>query len=616
MWLAQEYYEPKLSKKDESARDLVLYRKNVYLDYAKRNYHDRWDKFWMQYRSKLDNAAEYPYRARLFIPYSFTAVETAIPRMVEAVFSSEPIVAVKPLEEQDVPNAAIMELLLNYQLKRMDFIDTFIPLVKDCFIMGSCFAKVDWRKEYRNKKQVAQDTTIDEMSGQPTNMPMLDENGNYVLEKVRLPFYDDPYIYRIDPYKILLDPKANPIDPIGTSEAVIMITESTIPQLRELEKEGIFKNISEVVKVKGSSNWEQGEDRYADMDITKPSMVSDKHSNRVLLYEYWEDDRVIVLAEEKVVIRDEPNPYWHCRKPFVEARICPTHEIYGIGFMEMIEAMQHELNDKHNQRADNITLALNRMYIIARDADIDTELLLSEPGGIIMSNYPEGVQPLPQPDVTQSSFSEIADIEDNIDRTLGIHDPSRGKPTDRETATGVVALQEQANMRFKLMIMIFSKLLSKATDMMVDLNQQFLPPEKEFRITGGTTQRIAKIEEIVGRYDYEPVGATLEGLSKYARMQQLLQFRPMFADNPDFKKTEFDKKLMELLNFKDYNRYFMTEEEKMMKMQQAMMAQGMGAGMGGEMPPDMGGLQPPPPILPTGEVEYEAGAGRPPMILQ
>jgi hypothetical protein len=573
----------------------------------------------MQYRSKIDNANEYPYRARLFIPYSFTAVETSVPRMVEAVFSSDPIIAVKPTEQMDVNNSSILEILLNYQFKRMSFLDIFIPLVKDCFIVGRCFAKVDWKKEFRYMKQPAIDTTVDEMSGQPINMPMVDDKGNYVLEKQRISFYDDPYIYRIDPYKFLLDPKADPVDPIGTSEAVIMITESTVPQLKELEKEGIVRNISEVAKVKGSSTWEQGEDRYADMDITKPSMVSDKHSNRVLLYEYWEDDRVIVLAEEKVVIRDEPNPYWHCRKPFVEARICPTNEIYGIGFMEMIESQQHELNDKHNQRADNITLALNRMYVIARDADIDTELLLSEPGGIIMSNYPEGVQPLAQPDVTQSSFSEIGDIEDNIDRTLGIHDPSRGKPTDRETATGVVALQEQANMRFQLMIMIFSKMLAKAADMMVDLNEQYLEDEKVIRITGGQYEKVPQASDVVGRYNYEPVGATLEGLSKYARMQQLLQVRPLFADNPDFKKTEFDKKLMELLNLKDFNRYFLTDEEKMMQMQQAMMAQGMGGqppmGGMGELPPEMMNMQPPP-ILPTGEVEYTEGAGRPPMALQ
>jgi len=615
--LAQEYYEPKLSKKDEQARDLVLDRKNTYYTYFKKNYYDKWDNYWAQYRSKLLNESEYPFRARLFIPYSFTAVETAVPRMVEAVFSSDPIVAVKPIEQADVDNSSILEMLINYQFRRMDFLDTFIPLVKDCFIIGSCFAKVDWKKEFRYMKQMAMDTTLDEMTGQETQMPMVDDKGNYVLEKKRLPFYDDPYIYRIDPYKFLIDPKANPIDPIGTSEAVIMITESTIPQLKELEKEGIYKNISEVEKVKGSSTWEAGENRWSDMDLTKPSQEPDKHSKRVLLYEYWEDDRVIVLAEEKVVIRDEPNPYWHCRRPFIEGRICPTNEVVGIGFMEMIESQQHELNDKHNQRADNITLALNRMYVIARDADIDTELLLSEPGGIIMSNYVEGVQPLPQPDVTQSSFSEIADIEDNIDRTLGIHDPSRGKPTDRETATGVVALQEQANMRFKLMIMIFSKMLAKSADMIVDLNQQYMTDEKVARITGGNFERLPNPQEVIGRFDYEPVGATMEGLSKYARMEQLLRFRPIFADNPDFKKTEFDKKLMELLNLKDFNNYFLTDQEKMMQMQQAMMMQGGGMPPmgGGEMPPDMGSFEPPP-ILPTGEVEYSEGAGRPPMALQ
>lgn len=619
-------YQPKLNKKDQEALDLVIYRFREYLGWRKKNYDKKWDSYHAQYRSILENESEYPFRARLFIPYSFTAVETAIPRMVEAIFSSDPIVAVKPEEQNDANDAKLVEQVLGYQFRKMDYLSTFIPQAKDVFVIGSCFGKVDWREEYQYKKRIAREIVPDEETGQEMEIPVIDDNGKPVLEKVPVQLFNDAFIYYVDPYKFLMDPKASPVDPIGTSEAVILITETTIKKLKQMEELGIYKKISEVEKCKGSIPFYEGEERFTNVDVTKPSQFSDKHSDRVLLYEYWEDDRVIVVAEEKVVIRDEPNPFWHCRKPFIQARICPTNEIYGIGFMEMIRANQNEINDRHNQRADNITLALNRMYIIARDADVDYEMLLSEPGGIILSNYPDGVTPLAQPDVTQSAFAEIKELEDTIDRTLGIHDPSRGKPTDRQTATGTIALQEQANMRFKLMIMEFSRMLARAAEFMVDLNEQFMPEEKEIRLTGGVHTKIDKFENIVHRYDFIPVAANLEGLSKYAKADQLIRARQIFADNEDLKKSAIDADIMDFMNFKDPARYFYTPEEKqqmmMQQVQQQMMMQGVGQGgqpgqQGMGQPPM--GMPPMPGILPGGEgappPEYAAGAGRPAPIL-
>lgn len=646
-------YQPRLTAKETKALELVKDRLNTYKDYRKQNYDERWDSYWQQYRSQLENENEYPYRARLFIPYSFTAVETAIPRMTEAIFSSDPIIAVKPITEDDIERAKIMEMLLDYQIKRMEFFDTFVQMAKDCFIIGSCFAKVDWRHEYRKKKRprkefyalknpiTEEEEEFELIAYSGGYEEYLDVDGNPVpigkplLETIEVPYYDDPYIYYVDPYKIFLDPKASPINPIETSEAVILVTESTIPKLRQMEEAGIYKKISEVEKCKNSAQFTEGENRYSNMNVTKPSQVADSHSERVLLYEYWEDNRVIVVAEEKVVIRDEENPYWHCRKPFIEARICPTNEIYGIGFMEMIECLQAELNDRRNQRADNITLALNRMWVIARDADIDIDSLVSEPGGVIMANYVEGIKNLDQNDVTQSSFAEVRDMVDDIDRALGIHDPSRGKPTDRETATGVIALQEQANMRFKQMVMVFGKnILKRGADLMVGLNEQYVSEEKVFRLTNGEFLKIDNIEDIVANYDFEPAGATLEGLSKYAKQEQMLRFRAILADNPDFKKTEFDKDLVKLSNFGDAGKYFYTEEEKQAIMQQQMATQqqqipGMespGGQMESENPigdmlaqmQQMPSMEPPE-ILPGGEAEqpeFVAGAGRTPPIFE
>ncbi len=628
----------KLTKKEQDALDLVMDRFHDYSDYRQANYDKIWDSAWQQYRSKLEFEKEYKYQARLYIPYSFTAVETAIPRIVEALFAQDPILATKPTIEDDVADAELMQILLNYQLRLMDYAETFLLQDKDVLVTGTTLAKVDWKKDIRKKKKlkleeyyefyedvaeidpelgVPTGKIIKQPVGEPKKRPVYsdgyDKKGNPkgtpVVEEYDIEYFNDPFVFYIDPYKLFIDPKANPVDPIGTAEAVIFVTETTIEELEGLQTQGVYKNINKVKQVKGTTDFDYGDERYKNVDIKSPSTVEDKHSNKVLLYEYWEDNRIITIAEEQVVIRDSVNPYWHCKKPFVMARICPVpNEIYGIGLMEMVKCLQNELNDVRNARMDNVKLALNKMWKIARDADVDLEKLISQPNGVVLTNYCAGIEEITTNDVTQSSFAEARDIADDIDRTLGVHDPARGKPTSRETATGVLSLIEQASMRFKLMIILLGKMLSKIGEFMVDLNQQFAPTEKVIRLTGGDFKRIP-VQDIIHRYDFEPVGAALEGLTKYARIEQLLRVRNTVTSNPEFNLTEIDKEILKLLNFKNVDKYF-KQLMPPMGMPSTDGMGGMGQIAGAEMPmqiPFQTPMEQPP------EVE---GAGRPPLIEQ
>jgi len=629
----------KLTKKEDDALTLVMDRKRTYLDYAKTNYFNKWDRYYNQYRGIIENEAEYPYMARLFIPYSFVSVETTLPRMVEAIFGSDPIVALKPQEEEDIEKAESNGKLLNWQYKRMNYLETYMLSVKDGLITGNTINKVDWKKEERYKKRMATEMVSDlDEFGNPINekkVPIYDENGKPVKEKYKVTLYDDPYIYLVSPYNLLIDPGADPQDPIQTAEAVIFITNTTVSKIKEKEEAGIYKkgSTSKVKQVQGSIDYNEGEDRLRSVDVQPYDRKEDKHSERVLIYEYWENDRLIVVAEEQVILRDEENPNNHCRKPFTLARICPvSNEIYGIGMMEMVESLQHELNDTRNLRIDNIKLALNKMFVVAEDADIDYENLINEPGGVVVSTYIDGIKELTTSDVTQSSFADARDIAEDIQRTHGIHDPALGKPTSRETATGVLSLQEAANMRFQLMIRIFGKLIKKNTELMDELNQQHITDKRVIRLTNEEYLRIENIEDLVGRFDYEPVGASLEGLSRYARLEQLRAYRGMFADNELFDKVKFDTEIMKLLNFKDADKYFKTPQQ----LRQEMMAlqppqpqmenlvgggdMGMPAGIETGLPE---GFEPPPevPSMTTAGgneeegVEYARGSGRIPPIL-
>lgn len=536
---------------DEAALQIVKSRYDLSSNYRFTNYDSSWDAYHKQYRSVISDEKNMPYMAQLFIPYSFTAVETVIPRIAEAVFSSDPIVAVKPVAPDDISNAKINEVLLNWQLRKMNLFETLIILSKMCLVYGTCVAKVDWKKDIRHKFRV---NPLMDVYG----YPVYNEQGKVQTQKEEydVVMYDDPYIYPIDLYRFYIQPGATSIE---DAEYCIAVTETTIGELKQLETAGIYKNISKLEEVKGTLKFDKGKNRYTNVNLTDPNTTVDNYSEKVTLYEYWENNRVIVVAEDKVVIRNEENPYWHCRKPFVAAKICPVeNEFYGIGLMEMVKSLQAELNDVRNQRLDNVKLALNKMYVVARDADVDIKKLISEPGGIISSNYVDGVKWIEASDITASAYSEAKIITDDIQNVHGIYDYSKGAtPNQRETATGILSLQEAANVRFKLMIMVMLKnLLNPSVEIMNDLNQQFITSEKVLMLTGQEFVRIENIDEIAGRYDYEPIGASLEGLSKYARTQQIINARQVLASNPNLNLTRFDMDILDLMNFKNPAEYF------------------------------------------------------------
>ncbi|MDO1767767.1 hypothetical protein Q2354_28065, partial [Escherichia coli] len=61
-------------------------------------------------------------------------------------------------------------------------------------------------------------------------------------------------------------------------------------------------------------------DQYTDklMRYNDDVPQKDKHKNQVEILEYWEQDRLIVIANRSVVLRDTPNPFNHKQIPFVE----------------------------------------------------------------------------------------------------------------------------------------------------------------------------------------------------------------------------------------------------------------------------------------------------------
>src|SRR5690606_4945367 len=124
---------------------------------------------------------------------------------------------------------------------------------------------------------------------------------------------------------------------------------------------------------------------------------------------------------------------------------------YGIGEIEPIEHLQHELNTIRNMRMDNINLIINRMWTVKNSADISPEELISRPGGVIHVQNHDDIQPIKLDNVAAESYKEDELIRRDIDLATGVNDYVRGtNPDRRETATTASVLSTASNERIKL----------------------------------------------------------------------------------------------------------------------------------------------------------------------
>jgi len=125
-------------------------------------------------------------------------------------------------------------------------------------------------------------------------------------------------------------------------------------------------------------------------------------------------------------------------------------EYFGHGVIEQIKPLQLEMNLLRSQRRDNIALILNKVFTYDISiGEIDWASLISAPGNIIVGkNIKECLSELEYSDVTGSAFKESEDLKYDMQNVSAMWDYARGgTPRRRETATGIIRLQQAAQSR-------------------------------------------------------------------------------------------------------------------------------------------------------------------------
>lgn len=504
----------------------------------------KWDDFYDLYRGVLDSTTKSIWQANIFVPYAFSTIETIVPRLV----AGRPQIDVMPREEGDTDYARVQNYLVDYQWDQCDM-DKLLPdIVRQMLIYGTSVVKVYWDKKVETvEEEIEIDPDFPELGSQKVEVEKTTKN--------------QPVVEMVDLYDFFWDPKGFDIDSCGW---VAHRTYRSYDYLIKMQKQGLYKNVNLLEKDKTRPF--KGETdkitRTTALGTTDPQSVSgdsDKEAN-IELIEYWEDNRVVTIANRTVVIRDDKNPFAHGKKPFVRfVDQSVPKEFCGIGELEPIETLQKELNDMRNQRMDNASLILNRMWLVQNGANVDEDELVSDVGGVIHTDKIEGVQALYPPEIPNSSYREETLIKADIQQTTGITDYTKGIASDalaNETATGISMMQEAGNARIKLKMMNIEMGIREIGELFISLNKQFIDEETVIRILGEGSPRwlLVKPSEIKDNFDLMVESAPRLLENDAIAKRQALELFQMFANDPLIDQLELRRYILEAFNAKNIDK--------------------------------------------------------------
>lgn len=510
----------KKNKKQEDAQARVTDRFERARSHRVSSQDDIWKRSYNNWRGTLDTSL-YPWRSKLFIPWSFTVVETIIPK----VFARDPKWrAISRSPNFDPEASRVVQDLLTYQWGHIGMRTKMYDFIKDSLMYSKGFAKVTWNFQTKTKTfmepEVGKDDVITFKETKKSNIE-----------------HDDPKVDIIDPFDIYVDPDATCLD-----EAAYIIHRKTM-SLDEIKDNPNYENVDKIKSTNYADAYLDKQTRYQDNIPEK-----DKHKELVEILEYWEQDRLIVVANRGVVLRDTPNPYNHKKLPFVDLDdYRDPHKFYGQSELSVIDPLQREINAIRNQRRDYDNLALNPVIRMIPGTLRNPNSAVMAPGNVWMVSDLQSMDVFQLPQLQGTATDIERQTAQDIKMSVAIDEIGIGLLPDnpqRRSATEVVTAQSMAGKRFAIKIALLEEAVKKIGELVFAVNQQFLDEERIIQIVGERgAQEWVKLgpEDIRGEFfiDIE-TGSMLPRDEIAARQEavQLLQYitpiiGPVIQSNPN-----------------------------------------------------------------------------------
>ena len=465
---------------------------------------------------------------------AFSTVNVIAP----AVSVNHPKIVVVPNKPEDEDRAAFVEAVVNHLWRHHDFRTPFRRAVKDFLIFGHGWLKVGWK--FLEQERLLGEPERDELFAEATvesdvfamenpemagDLPDRDQMLASVPTTAMTVVEDQPFVERVSPYDIYIDPEATCI------EDAKWIAQRIVVSLEEAKKDRRYKPSAR----KNLEATSLLNPMYAPTDRQETNQYLAGVVERTVIYEFYDiaNNTLSVLAKDtdEFLVDPMPMPYAY-GQPFVMLRNydVPDH-FYPMGDLEAIESLQLEL-DKTRSQLMNARKRYARKYLYHERSfgPEGREALESDDDGrlvpVVDENKPlsEVVVPMPQIPLSPEIYNLSSIIEQDINTVSGVSEYARGSmPEIRRTATEASIIADAQNARAADKLAIIEISIGHLARRVIQLMQQYMTGEQMAQVSaaGGETLFVPYTrDDIVGEYDFSVEGGSTQPMNETIRKQQ------------------------------------------------------------------------------------------------
>jgi len=478
-------------------------------------WHDRYkNTHYRAYRGVPDKS-KYPYRNKVFDKITYTLVEVVTSRMMKTVFQSRPVISIIPQENSDSELAKGLEKVIANLLEdpEAEFFVELTDWFKQCATAGSGYLKISPNFSYNEEtKELDFDgfrfEMVDYMNGFPDPCAKRNSKGRFFIEKQLVDF----------------------------------------DELKRMEAAGMFSNVDQI-----KGNYESFDviaERLSTLGIGGQQSTYDPITGKVELLHHYADGEIITVAGRTTVIRDtakeKGGPVMPYATPIIDVRYCAVPgEYMGIGVPEQLEQDQEYINLLRSATLDNIDIIVNKLFTLKINGATEARDVRSAPGQVIPIAEQGDLTELQMSDISQSVMYTLEGLDKKTQDTTGEYEYGRGAtPTRKETATGIINLQEATLIRFDLTTKNFEfsgiRMIGQKA---IEILYRFGSPELFERILGESGRAVADkffafpVKDLLKQYDVAPVGSTVTANKALLAEQAMQAYSVLSAVPPEVQQA-------------------------------------------------------------------------------
>lgn len=540
-------YAAKPSDKDEpkeTTLEEVTTKFKDARDYAKSSYFDIWDDCYKVYNGVRTNKSDYEGIAETFIPETFTIVESILAN----VAGGKPRFDFLPTQQDQTGDTKVLNAMTDVYWTQNRLGLKIIPWVRETIQFGTSVLFCTWEANGFSVRHIPlKDFFVD-----PTSSVIDDPAGGNVSH-----YAGFRYLTTVKDLEEKM--VTNPDYDSEKSESD-----------KNAKKIPLYKNLHKLKKIDRAEGADEKLDKE-EKDMFNGSTLGAKAKEKQVEVIYYIDrEKLVEIGNRGVVIREEDTPFKRDAttidsvddegnpipvelpeiKPFLPFAVLRNYIdsslFYAKGDVEFILGLQEHLNDTSNQKTDNLSYILNRMFTLDPAYADKIEEIDSVPGAIF--TVPPGAldQIVTQP-IGADADNEMSRTKDEMRRATAADEIVQGASQDkgRITATEVQAQLAQAGTRFSMKLGVLeSEGYAQLASVMLKLMQINITQEQAVRAVGpkGVEWKNYNPGEFLG--DWEPKvmldtnakTLKLEERQKWIEYYQLVTKLPFIDQIYAFKK--------------------------------------------------------------------------------